>query len=63
MPRSLKIQKRNLATELDFEMRQGHMMADEEPEYKEPDTWTIITALNRVLEQARNSELSDEWPC
>ena len=61
MPRSLKIQKRNLATELDFEMQQGHMMADEEPEYKEPDTWTIITALNRVLEQARNSELSDEF--
>jgi hypothetical protein len=61
MPRSLKIQKRNLATELDFEMRQGHMMTDEEPEYKEPDTWTIITALNRVLEQARNSELSDEF--
>ena len=61
MPRSLKIQKRNLATELDFEMHQGHMMADEKPEYKEPDTWTIITALNRVLEQARNSELSDEF--
>ena len=61
MPRSLKIQKRNLATELDFEMRQGHMMADEKSEYKEPDTWTIITALNRVLEQARNSELSDEF--
>ena len=61
MPRSLKIQKRNLATELDFEMHQGHMMADEEPEYKEPDTWTIITALTRVLEQARNSELSDKF--
>ena len=61
MPRSLKIQKRNLATELDFEMHQGHMMADEKSEYKEPDTWTIITALNRVLEQARNSELSDEF--
>ena len=30
-------------------MRQGHMMVDEESEYKEPDTWTIITALNRVL--------------
>ena len=61
MPRSLKIQKRNLATELDFEMRQGNMMSDEKSEYKEPDTWTIITALNRVLEQARNSELSDEF--
>ena len=60
MPRSLKIQKRNLATELDFEMRNG-MNPNEEPEYKEPDTWTIITALNRVLDQARGSELSDEF--
>jgi SpoVK/Ycf46/Vps4 family AAA+-type ATPase len=42
-------------------MRQGNMMPDEKSEYKEPDTWTIITALNRVLEQARNSELSDEF--
>ena len=25
----------------------------EEEEYKEPDTWTIITALNRVLDAAR----------
>ena len=33
----------------------------EEPEYKEPDTWTIITALNRVLDQARASELSDKF--
>jgi len=60
MPRSLKIQKRNLTTELDFEMRNG-MNPNEEPEYKEPDTWTIITALNRVLDQARGSELSDEF--
>jgi hypothetical protein len=38
------------------------MMDDlEEPEYKEPDTWTIITALNRVLDQARASELSDKF--
>ena len=34
---------------------------DSMDEFKEPDTWTIITALNRVLEQARNSELSDEF--
>ena len=32
-----------------------------EDNYKEPDTWTIITALNRVLDQAQDSELSDEF--
>jgi len=42
-------------------MRQGHMMVDEESEYKEPDTWTIITALNRVLDQSRDSELTNEF--
>ena len=42
-------------------MRQGHMMVDEESEYKEPDTWTIITALNRVLDLSRDSELTDEF--
>ena len=34
---------------------------NEEKEYKEPDTWTIITAMNRVLDQARGSELTDEF--
>ncbi len=61
MPRRLKIQKE---TDLDFELgRMGSPMMDdlEEPEYKEPDTWTIITALNRVLDQARASELSDKF--
>ena len=64
MPRKLKIQNRNVGNGLsgmEFEMRQGHMMVDEESEYKEPDTWTIITALNRVLDQSRDSELSDEF--
>ena len=64
MPRKLKIQNRNVGNGLsgmEFEIRQGHMMADEEPEYKEPDTWTIITALNRVLDQSRDSELTDEF--
>ena len=58
MPRRLKIQKE---TDLDFELgRMGSPMMDdlEEPEYKEPDTWTIITALNRVLDQARASQMS-----
>ena len=59
MPRRLKIQN---STDLDFEMRADRLMKDdEEPEYKEPDTWTIITALNRVLDQARGSELSDNF--
>ena len=64
MPRKLKIQNRNVGNGLsgmEFEMRQGHMMVDEESEYKEPDTWTIITALNRVLDLSRDSELTDEF--
>ena len=30
-------------------------------DYKEPDTWTIITALGRVLDMAQDSQLSDEF--
>ena len=30
-------------------------------EYKEPDTWTIITAMNRVLDVAQDSQLSDKF--
>ena len=33
----------------------------EEEEYKEPDEWSIITALDRVLNKARGSELSKEF--
>ena len=33
----------------------------EEKEYKEPDTWTIITALNRVLDLSEDCGLSDEF--
>ena len=59
MPRKLKIQKRN---GMEFDLRPGRPMMDvEESEYKEPDTWTIITALNRVLDQAQDSQLSDEF--
>ena len=60
MPRKLSIQRRPA---LDFEMGlEEPMMSDlEENEYKEPDTWTIITALNCVLEQARGSKLSDKF--
>ena len=30
-------------------------------EFKAPDSWTIISALNRILEQAEDSKLSDEF--
>ena len=30
-------------------------------EFKEPDTWTIITALDRVLDMAEDSQLSDDF--
>ena len=30
-------------------------------EFKEPDTWTVITAMNRVLDASKNSQLSDEF--
>ena len=33
----------------------------EEKAYVEPKEWTIITALDRVLDRARDSELSDEF--
>lgn len=37
------------------------MFDENEKEYKEPETWTMITALDRVLSQAHNSRLSDEF--
>ena len=39
----------------------GEDMLEEKKEYVEPDSWTIITALNRVLEIAEDSKLSDEF--
>lgn len=33
----------------------------EMPKYKEPKTWTIITALNHVLDEAKDSRLSDTF--
>ena len=30
-------------------------------EFKEPDTWTIITALDRILDTAQDSQLSEEF--
>ena len=57
MPRQLKISRKR---SLELDMRPGKLMSDEEAEYKEPDSWTIITALNRVLEVSENSRLCDE---
>ena len=56
--RRLKIQKRN---DLGLDVTPNGKMFDEETEYKEPDTWTIITAMNRVLEFSEDSRLSDEF--
>ena len=33
----------------------------EKDDFKEPDTWTIITAMNRVLELSEDSRLSNEF--
>ena len=30
-------------------------------DFKEPETWTIITALDRILDKAEDSRLSDEF--
>ena len=32
-----------------------------EDDYKEPEIWTLITALDRVLDQANDSELKEEF--
>ena len=43
--------------ELDLDLTANMEM----PKYKEPKTWTIITALNHVLDEAKNSRLSDTF--
>ena len=55
--RRLKIQNR---AGMECDLLPNDSMIQEE-EYKEPDHWTIITALNRVLDQAQGSQLSDEF--
>ena len=49
-------QSREMYEETDFCCFDGEIK-----EFKEPDTWTIITAMNRVLSQSRRSSLSDEF--
>ena len=43
----------------------GHhdLFSEEEKnvEFKEPDTWTVITAMNRVLDLSEDSQLSEEF--
>ena len=38
---------------------QGDLPGEMMDEFKEPDTWTIITALDRILDMAQDSQLSD----
>ena len=42
---------------------EGHVSipCDGKDEFKEPETWTIITALDRILDMAEDSHLSDEF--
>jgi len=56
--RRLKIQKRN---RLEQDVTLNGEMFDETDDFKEPDTWTIITAMNRILELAEDSRLSDKF--
>ena len=56
--RRLKIQKRN---RLEQDVTLNGEMFDETDDFKEPDTWTIITAMNRILELAEDSRLSDNF--
>ena len=39
----------------------GNLPGEIMDEFKEPDTWTIITALDRVLNMAQDSQLSDAF--
>ena len=34
-------------------------LEEKKVEFKEPETWTIVSALNQILEQAEDSKLSD----
>ena len=52
-----KLRRRNLFEE-DMELTDYTL---EQDEFKEPETWTIILALNRVLSLSRKSGLSDEF--
>ena len=49
----MNIRKRNLRLPADI--------AEQQTEFKEPETWTIITALNRILNQAEDSHLADSF--
>ena len=42
---------------------EGHVSipCDGKDEFKEPETWTIITALDRILDMAEGSQLSDKF--
>lgn len=58
MPRKLKIQR---GTGLEFDMRHSKPDQEMDSANKEPDTWTIITALSWVMDEAEGSSLSPEF--
>ncbi len=53
--------RKNALHEMMPDFKPQEVFQDEKEEYKEPDTWTIITALDRVLDLAEDSHLSDEF--
>ena len=58
MPRKLKIQR---GTGLEFDMRHSKPDQENDSANKEPDTWTIITALSWVMDEAEGSSLTPEF--
>jgi hypothetical protein len=42
-------------------MRNANLHDEIMDEFREPDTWTIITALDRILDMAEDSQLSDDF--
>ena len=58
MPRKLKIQR---GPGLEFDMRHSKPDQENDSANKEPDTWTIITALSWVMDEAEGSSLTPEF--
>ena len=55
--RKLTIQKHNQSSEKST----NNLITEEQELHKEPETWTIITALDIILTAAEDSNLSDEF--
>ena len=52
---------RTLSPSRELKCRETLFNQEEQEEFQEPETWTVITALDRILEQARGSKLSHSF--